>query len=121
MGNTVRKNLVLVLQELYATTTTTTTPSNNRNNNNKIVNVTHWSRELHWSFPTSDRHCLNLLWYTMQKQQHRSSSKQTEKHQGRGQHTSSSSSCYSSSGQRPFFCLPDDVWLCIFSFIDRGW
>lgn len=29
-----------------------------------LQSVVSWSKPLHWSFPTSDRHALNLLWYT---------------------------------------------------------
>jgi len=29
-----------------------------------LQNVASWNKQIHWSFPTSDRHTINLLWYT---------------------------------------------------------
>lgn len=33
-----------------------------------IVNVKHWHKELHWSFPTTDRETMNWLWYVLHHQ-----------------------------------------------------
>lgn len=54
-----------------------------------IPNVIHWSRELHWTFPKTDRECINWLWHARQQQ-----------------------SC---SG----IVLTDDLWTRIFSFLGR--
>jgi hypothetical protein len=36
-----------------------------RNMNPNIPNVKHWCKELHWSFPTTDRQTMNWLWYVL--------------------------------------------------------
>lgn len=43
-----RKHLWPVLRQLYP----------------KLSNVASWSKPIHWSFPTSDRRALNVLWHT---------------------------------------------------------
>ena len=30
-----------------------------------LPNVTGWNKQIHWSFPTSDRYAINLLWYSV--------------------------------------------------------
>jgi hypothetical protein len=37
-----------ILRELYPT----------------LFNVASWNKKIHWSFPTSDRHAINLLWHS---------------------------------------------------------
>jgi len=32
-----------------------------------INNVKHWRKELHWSFPTTDKETINWLWYVLQR------------------------------------------------------
>jgi hypothetical protein len=36
-----------------------------RNMYPNIPNVKHWCKELHWSFPTTDRQTMNWLWYVL--------------------------------------------------------
>lgn len=63
-----------------------------RNMYPNILNVKHWSKELHWSFPTTDRETMNWLWYVLQ----RSNSSNNE-------------------------ILPSEAWLRVFSYFGRGW
>ena len=44
------KKLEWVLQELYPHT-----------------NIQHWRKELHWSFPLTDRHVLNWMWHSLKQ------------------------------------------------------
>ena len=61
-------------------------------------NVSHWSKELHWSFPGVDRRMLNWLWYALEKQNEK-------------QDTSKKNAAV----------LPSEVWLRVFGFIGRNW
>lgn len=63
-----------------------------------VANVRQWCRELHWSFPGTDRRMLNWLWHAAQKQQERNNPQD----------------------DNPAL-LPSELWLRIFGFIGRGW
>lgn len=52
-ANEGRRKMLNTLQRFYPDTT----------------NILQWSQPLHWSFPTTDRHMLNWLWYTCHRQQ----------------------------------------------------
>ncbi|KAL3799011.1 hypothetical protein HJC23_005150 [Cyclotella cryptica] len=56
-----------------------------------IPNIKHWRKELHWSFPATDREVINWLWHLMLH--HPSNSK----------------------------IIPSEIWLRVFSFFGRGW
>mmetsp|Transcript_6110 Transcript_6110/g.17170 ORF Transcript_6110/g.17170 Transcript_6110/m.17170 type:complete len:327 (-) Transcript_6110:114-1094(-) len=71
-----------------------------------VSSVEHWSPPLHWSFPTADRHAINLLWHhhAMQSGQYLKGQQQQQQRQ-----------------QQPQPVLPKEVRLQIFSFTGRGW
>jgi hypothetical protein len=72
--------------------------------------VRRWSKALHWTFPSTDRHALNLLWHTFQRPTVPAVVLQRTEH-----------------GRRPVrklrrpLTLPADLWLHVFSFVERGW
>ena len=55
--------------------------------------VVRWSAELHWSFAATDRSALSLLWHAMRRQ----------------------TQCARGG------LLPEELWLRVFSFVERGW
>eukprot|EP00310_Coccolithus_braarudii_P001258 CAMPEP_0183383036 /NCGR_PEP_ID=MMETSP0164_2-20130417/127247_1 /TAXON_ID=221442 /ORGANISM="Coccolithus pelagicus ssp braarudi, Strain PLY182g" /LENGTH=318 /DNA_ID=CAMNT_0025560663 /DNA_START=72 /DNA_END=1028 /DNA_ORIENTATION=- len=59
-----------------------------------MLDPARWAKPLHWSFPTSDRTMLNLIWYTAHR----------------------TGAILGSPCQ-----LPEELWLRIFSHVERGW
>ena len=55
-----------------------------------VSDITRWIPVLHWSFPTTDRQALSLLWHALRR-----------------------------PAAPP--TLPDELWLRVFSFVQRGW
>ena len=62
-----------------------------------ISNVMHWQKELHWSFPTTDRETMNWLWNVLHHRRHSSTQQQNDK------------------------IFPDEILLRIFGYCGRGW
>ena len=55
-----------------------------------VPSVARWSAQTHWSFATTDRESLALLWFAVRRPTARN-------------------------------LLPEELWLRVFSFIERGW